>query len=140
MLGELFGFFLVVDGADGLRRVLEGGIFRVNLRLREDRRERGGLRHVVDEFLLDHVADHADRFSTDHVERIHRHLLVGIVLESKKADLRAVAVRDHELVAFVGLGDLLAGEGNVFALVFAEHRLTALQKGIAAQSNNKTHD
>ena len=112
---------------------------RINAGLGEHRGKLGGFRHEIDKLLLNHVADHADRLGADHVERIHRHFLVGVVLQRQQADLRAIAVRNHEFVAFIGLGNLLAGDADVGALIFAAHRFAALEKGIAAESNNKTH-
>ena len=137
--GEGFGFFLRVDGAHGLGGVLEGRILRVDFRLREDVAERGALRNEVGEFLLNHVADHPEGFGADHVERVHRNGLVGVVLKGEKTDLRAVAVGDDEFVPFVGLGDLFAGRTDVGALVLGGHGFAALQKGVAAESDEKTH-
>ena len=69
-------------------------------------------RHQVAQFLLDHVADHADGFCTDHVERVGVDGGVFMVHQGKQADLRAVAVGGDEVVvaldeAHEDLGDLL---------------------------------
>ena len=136
LLGELFGLFLRVDGAHGLRRVLEGRIFGINLSLGEHGGDRGGLRDEVDELLLDQVADHADGLCAENVERVHRNFLVRIVLKRDEADLRAVAVRDHEFVAFIGLGDLFASDAHVGLLDVAAHGFAAFLKGVAAESDD----
>ena len=48
---------------------------------------------------LQHVADLAGGLGVQHVERIRLGLRVGVAHERQQSDLRAVAVRDHELVA-----------------------------------------
>ena len=130
------GLLLGHEGANGLGGVLESWIFRVDFRLRQHVHKGGTLRHEGSQFLLNHVANHPQGFGTDHIQRIHRNSLIGIVLQSKETHLWAVAVRYHQLVAFVGLSDLFASQANVLALVFAGHRFATFQEGIAAQSNH----
>ncbi len=59
---------LVIDGADRLGGIGEGGIARVDLHLCEQRGEVPVLDDIA-EFLLQHIADHAGTFGIEHVER-----------------------------------------------------------------------
>ena len=61
---------LRVDRPDELGRVVERGISRVDLDHRQERGERGVLRHHVAQLLLEHVADHSLRLGSEHVERV----------------------------------------------------------------------
>ena len=57
----------------------------------------------VFQLLLDHVADHAAGFRTEHIQRIGFVRLVGRALQCQKAHLRAVAMGDDQTVT--GLDD-----------------------------------
>ena len=126
LFGELFGLFFFVDGANRFCRMLESRIIRIDLGLRENGGQSGGFWYVVDEFLLDHVPDHADGFCANHVQGIHRNFLIRIVLQRKQPHLRTVAVRDNKFITSISLGNLSAGQRYVFTLVFTEHRFAAL--------------
>ena len=52
----------------------------------------------VPELLHDQVADHPLRLRVEDVERVGLDVLVGGALKGEQPDLRAVAVRNHELV------------------------------------------
>lgn len=110
-----------VDRADRLGRVLERRILTVHLDLGEDGGERHFERQQVAHFLFDHVADHALGFRAEDVQRVGRDLVVGGTLEGQQADLGAVAVGDHQLVAGRHLGDLFGGDPHVFPLVVRGH-------------------
>lgn len=116
--------------------MLEGRILRIHLGLREHGGNRGRLRNEVDELLLDQVTDHANGFSTEHIKRVHRNFLVRVVLECNETDLRAVAMRDHKFVAFVGLCDLFACDAHVGLLNVAAHGFAAFLKSVSAQSDD----
>ena len=108
--GELVGLRGGVERADRLRRIAERRIVGVDLDHREQRRERLVERQPVAELLLDQVADHPLRLRTEHVERRVGHVLVGRLLEREQPDLRAVPVRDHELVVLGDRREPIAGD------------------------------
>ena len=70
----------------------------VDLDHREDRGEGNLRREQVAELLLDEVADHALGLGAQDVERVRVDVLVGRRLEREQADLRAVPVRQDELM------------------------------------------
>lgn len=53
--------------------------------------------------------------------------------------MRAIAVGNHQLVAFVDLGDLFGGDTDIGPLIVCGHGFTTAQKGVAAQCNDDTH-
>ena len=55
------------------------------------------------------------------------------------ADLRAVAVHDHEFVAVRDARELGGGQSHVFLLCGGGHRLAASQQRVATQSDHDTH-
>ncbi|KGC52777.1 carbamate kinase domain protein [Burkholderia pseudomallei] len=136
---EPLGLVARVDGADRLGRMLERRIGRVHLDLREQRRERRVGRQQVAHFLFDQIADHPFRLRAEHVERVGRDRGVRRALQREQADLRPVAVRDHELVARRDLRDLRDRDLHVLALLDFGHRLIALQERVAAQCDDDTH-
>ena len=97
--GELPCFTLGVDGADRFRRAQEGGIVGIDAHLRQQRRRR----RAAPELICGALGPGDSRscpcaLSAEHVERVRRHVLVGLCLECEEPDLGPVAVRDDELV------------------------------------------
>ena len=133
--GERACALLVVDRADELRRIAERGVVGVDEHARDDRDGVLVIDRVV-ELELDDVADLAAALGVEHVERIRGAVGVGVLLEREQADLRAVAVRDHEPRR---LGDRaehrrrLAGGAQ---LVGRGRRLAAPQQGVAAERDD----
>ena len=118
---------------------LEGRVVGVDLDHRQDRRERLLERQQVAQLLLDQVADHALGLGAEDVERVGLDLLVGGALERQQADLRPVAVRDHELVLRGDRRERLGGNAHVGALVLGGHRLPAAQQRVAAEGDDDAH-
>ena len=77
---------------------MKAGSFRINLDHRQQRRERLLEREPVPELLLDEVTDHPLGLGPQHVERRLGHLPVCRFLQGEQPDLRAVAVRDDQLM------------------------------------------
>jgi hypothetical protein len=61
--------------------MLERRIVRVHFDLGEDGREWHLIGQQVAQLLLDHVADHAFGLRAKHVERVARHVLIGLSLQ-----------------------------------------------------------
>ena len=137
LLGHAVGRFLVIDGADGLGRVLEGRVGRVDLDHREHRGQRLLEGHEVAQLLLDEVADHALGLGAEDVERVGRHLLVGRTLEGQQADLWSVAVGDDQLVLVGDRRQLDAGGPDVLALVLGGHGLASAQQARCHQGRRR---
>src|SRR5581483_1029312 len=128
----------VVDRADRLRRPREGRVVLVDDDLGEhgdDAAAAGSSR----ERLREEVADHPLALRAEDVERVRRDLGVGVGLEREESHLRAVAVRDHELVP---LGerrqrrDCLADVGLLDGGLRA---LPAPQERIPSQGDDEPH-
>src|SRR5581483_9503846 len=78
-----------------------------------------------------------------HVERIGRHVVVGLVLKRKQSDLRAVAVGHDEPVLDRNCGENVRGTRHVRALDGGFERLTPAQERVAAESHDdeiRVHD
>ena len=60
-------------------------------------------------------------FGAKYVQRVGVLGVVGITLQSQQANLRTIAVCHHQLVAGGYLGNLLASDMYVVALVFRSH-------------------
>ncbi|MNR03388.1 hypothetical protein D3C85_1192780 [compost metagenome] len=138
--GQCFGFGLGVDRADRLARVLERRVVGVDFNLGQEGRERHLEGQQVAQFLFDDVADHAFGFGTEHVQRVRGDGGVGRSLQRQQADLRAITVSDHQLIARVDLGDLLSGDPDIGALIVRSHGFTTTQEGVTAQGNDDTHN
>ena len=103
--GELFGLFLGHERADGLGRMLERGVSRINGDLRQNSRAVDAQTAAV-KLLADHVlqivADVALTHGYAHGKGHDVALGLLLVVSGKRvldhADLRAVAVRDDDLV------------------------------------------
>ena len=128
-----FGFF--IDGADKFGRIGKRRILGINLHLSQ---QRGNVaaRHQIFQLLDQHVADHALRLGTQHIQRIGRDLGVGTVLQGQQADLRAVAMHQHHVVLLSNQGDGLGGSGDVLALDIRLKGLTTTEQCIATQSDD----
>ena len=94
---------------------------------------------LVAELLLDDVADHPVRLGAEDVERIDGHVRVRGALEGEETDLRAVPVRDDELVLERERRESLAGRPCVRPLVLRRERLTAAQERIATECDDDAH-
>ena len=144
-LCDAFCRFLVVERADGLRRLLEGGIVLRDEHLRDDGRHilvhpaRGKL---VADGVLEVVADvalaHGAALRERHVGLDGAGLCGGGHTEIDHADLRAVAVRNDDLVAF---GDQI--DDGLRGLAHQRELLSRrIAQGVAAESdhNSFTHN
>lgn len=135
--GEFFRFRLGVHRADGFGRVLECGVVGVDFDLGQERGEGHLEVQQVAQFLFDDVADHAFGFGAEHVQRIRRHRGVGRRLQRQQADLRTVAVGDHQFVAGMDLGDLFRGDPDVGALIVrVEAESIHIIREVAAEFDN----
>ena len=93
-------------------------------------------RQDVAQLLLDQVADHPLGLGAEDVEGVGLDLVVGGRLQRQQADLRAVAVRDHQFV-LAGEGRERAGrDAHVLALHLDRHRLAPLEQGVAPQADD----
>ena len=137
---QALGLAAAVDRSDRLGRVLERRVLRIDHDLRQHRDDVVLLGNDVAEFLLDHVADHADGLGADHVQRVGVDRLVGLVHQRQQADLRPVAVGDHQLVLVVHARQLARRDADVAALVLDVERLAPLQQGVAAECDDDGHD
>ncbi len=137
--GQGLGLGLGVDRADGLGRVAERGVVLVDL----DHGQQGSDPLVrweqVAELLLDEVADHALGLRAEDVQRVGVDLLVRRSLEREQTDLRAVAVRDDQLVVGRQRGKRPACGSHVHTLVLCGQRLTPAEEGVAAQRDDDPH-
>ena len=70
---------------------------------------------------------------------IGRDVGVGLVLEGEQADLRSVAVGEHDLVVPCDLGDGLGGHLDVGPLDGGVHGLAPTQQGVAAEGDDDEH-
>ncbi len=104
LLGQRLRAVGVVDRTDRLRRALERGIERVDDRLRDERRHRSLAEHVA-ELALEQVTDHPLALRAEHVERVGPHVAERLALQREQTDLRAVPVRDDELMLAGQLGE-----------------------------------
>ena len=96
------------------------------------------LAQVVDQRLLEHVADLALAFGAADVHGHRRDGLRGEgVLDQQVADLGAVAVREHDPPAVLDeLRDAAHGAVDVDELLLEGADLAGLQDGVAAQGDN----
>ena len=85
-------------GPIGFVGCAKAGSSRVDEHLRQQRDD-VALGELVAERLDEQVADHPLALRAEDVERVRRHGLVRLRFEREQPDLRAVAVRDDELVA-----------------------------------------
>ena len=137
--GELLGLFLGHEGADGLGRVLERGVSRIDSDLRQDGRAVDAETAAVELFadhVLQIVADvalaHGHAHGKRHDVALGLLLVVGRERVLDHADLRAVAVGDDDLMAVLdqvcdGAGRRLDGVHLLFEI---------LAQSIAAQGDD----
>jgi hypothetical protein len=134
-IGELAGLGLGVERTDELGRRREGGVVRVHDDAGDDRDAVLVVDEVV-ELHLEHVADLALRLRVEDVERIRRRLRVRVAHERQQPNLRAVAVRDHEVVAQRSARQDACGIPRRLRLVDGFERLSAAQQGVAAERHH----
>jgi hypothetical protein len=79
--------------------VAEGGVTPVDEDLRQQRCNEAPARQRIVKLLLDQVAHHTFALGIEHVERIGAVLRARSGLQGEQADLRAVAMRNDELMA-----------------------------------------
>ena len=94
-------------------------------------------RQPVLEFLLEDVADHPLALGAEDVEGVRRHLRVRLCLESEQADLRPVAVRQHDIVSRGQLGDRGHRLACVLPLDLGRQRLAAAEQRVPAEGDDK---
>jgi hypothetical protein len=128
----------VVHRADRLGGRPERGIRGIHHDLGEDRRE-PVRREVGTELLLEDVADHPLGLRVEHVERVRRGLGARLVLEGEQPHLRAVPVRDDELVVAGDLGERFGGDLGVRALHGSVERFAPLQQRVAPEGGDDEH-
>src|SRR5581483_856597 len=128
-------FALLVHRPDRLRR---RGEARIQCRDEHARRDRHDLafRQFVLQRVGEEVADHALRLGNEHVERVRSDVAVGLAFEREQSDLRAVAVRDHELVVGCGRGERGGGGEDVAPLDLRLRRLAAAKQRVAAECDD----
>ena len=139
--GELLGLFLGHERADGLRRMLERRILRVDSDLRQHGRNVDARAAAVKLFADDVLQIIADVALTHgHAHRKRHDVTLGLLLVVggegvlDHANLRAVAVGDDDLVAVLNeVGDGLGRHMDGIHLL-----MQILAKGVAAQRNDDT--
>ena len=138
--GTCFGLFAGIDRADELAGCLKRRVIRVDNNLRQQRGHGMRMVQCILQLLLDHVADHADGFRTQHVER---KCLVGFVsrtLKRQQPDLRPIAVGHDQRVP--GAHDFCQCSGrspDVGALIVCRQGLSPLQQGVPAKRCDHQH-
>jgi hypothetical protein len=118
--------------------VAEGGIVGVDDDLRQQGRDRAAGEGVA-QLLLEQVADHPLALGSEHVERVGGDLGVGERLEGEQPHLRAVPVRDHELVLPPERRQRLHRTHDVAALDVGLQRLPAPEQGVPAERRDDAH-
>ena len=116
---------LVVKRADGLRRLVERGVVRVDDDLRDDRRHLPGhaaraqrTAHALLEVVADIALTHSRALRQRHGRDLGVRFRGGVERRLDHADLRAVAVADDDLVALMDEPDeRRARGGHAFALL-----------------------
>jgi hypothetical protein len=132
---------LVVERADRLRRRLldERRVVRVDPHAGQDRR---GRQRRVDrsQRLLEQVADLALRHRVEHVERERRGVgLAARLLQGERADLRPVAVGEHDLVRPRDPRDRRRGLQRVRGLLGPRAALVLADQRVAAERDDDPH-
>jgi len=135
--GEPLADLRLVHRADRLRRHGEARVGGVDDRLREQRCDAAPNGELVQERLVEEIADHPLRLGAEDVQRIRPHVLVRLGLERQEPDLRPVAVRDDEAVRVVERRDRLRRGADVDLLVGGLRRLTAAQEGVPAECDDR---
>ena len=94
---------------------------------------------VLEQGLLEQVADHADGFGADHVEGRRVCALVGLALEQQVTDLRAVAERQHELVRSRKRSKGSGSRLQVMALYLSRYLFSSARERVPAESGDDAH-
>ena len=137
--GKLLGLGFFVDRADRLVGRLERRIVAIDHRLRQQRCHRAVRRQQLRQLLLDQIADHALGLGAEHIQRprfAHRRLHG---LQRQQADLRAVAMRDHQGVPADEGRQCHCGVVHMRALLHHGRELAPLQQGVATQGDDEPH-
>ncbi len=135
LLGKSPGFGLPVDPTDRLRGLLEGWVGGVDLHLGQQGCD-FSTRDRVRDLALQEVADHALGLRPEHVER-DRLCGGGAAVEAREdADLRSVAVCEHDLVRLGHPSDRCGCHPGVFELSFGGGLLTALQERVPSEGED----
>jgi hypothetical protein len=100
-----------------------GGIVRIDQDHGQQGRHLALWRQPASEFLLDQVADYALGARIEHIERVRLGPAVRVGLERQQADLRPVAVDDHDAVLCCQRRDRLGCDLDVLALHLDGHRI-----------------
>jgi hypothetical protein len=129
----------VVDRADRFGRLVEGGVVGLDLDPRQQRGHRALAAERVADLLFEQVADQAIGLGAEHVQRVRRHVGVGLGLQGQQADLRAVAVNDDQLVFHRHCGQTPCGDAHVVQLVLRSGDLLAAQQRVAADGDDDAH-
>ncbi len=124
-----------IDGANRLGRCFEGGIRRRHLGTGQEGHDLAAVEMRL-ELLCDEVADRTLGLRTEGVEGHGRRPGKRLGLQCKQSDLRAVAVRDHELVAARELGERQRRVGHSRALTFDLRRLAARRQRVAPECDD----
>ena len=127
-----------VDRPDRLRRPREGGIGGVDDDLRQERRDLP-TGELVPQALLEEVADHALALGAENVERVGADAGVGLALEGEEPDLRAVPVRDDDVVSPGELGHGPHGDADVPLLDRGLGGLTAPEQRVPTEGADDPH-
>ena len=140
LAGEPLGVLLAVERADRLGRVVERRIVVVDADAGQDRRGLGGGIDLRDA-RLQQVAELALGHRAERVQRQPGHLrLAHRVLEHERADLGAVAVRQHDLMAVAAQRhDGLGHRPRAVELVGPRAALVLLEQGVAADGDHDAH-
>lgn len=136
---KLAGIRLAVHRPHELGGILHGRIVGVHFDHRENRGDRFLRRDQVPELLFDEVADHALGLGTEDVERVGGDIVVAGRLQRQQPDLRAVAVRNHQLMVDGHRRKCLACGLHVRPLTLDGHGLTSLLKRISPKCNHDSH-
>ena len=136
--GQARGRLAVVDRADRLRGALERRVAGVHHHLGQQRRD-ARVAQLVDQLLLEQVADHALGLGAEHVERIRLDPLVGLALERQQAHLGPVSVGDDDVVLGRQRGDRLDRGADVAALGGHVRGLAAAEQRVASERRDDQH-
>ncbi|GGW39521.1 hypothetical protein GCM10011452_29760 [Gemmobacter lanyuensis] len=117
------GFLGSVDRADGLGRLVEGRIRRVDLDAGQKRGDVGACGKGVHQFLLDQVADHAFGLRPQHIQRPGGIGCEAGCLQRHQTDLGAVAMGHDDLVIARKVGQCRRRDADIGVLRLGRHRL-----------------
>src|SRR5215469_10088594 len=137
--GQFVGGLLVIDRADELGGAGERRVLRVHHDHGQQRRHLVLWRQEASQFLLDQVADHPLGTRVQDIQRVRLGAVVGLGLQRQQANLRAVAVDDHNAVLCGKGRDRLCRYFDVLPLNLGGHRVRAPQQCITPQRYDYSH-